>query len=186
MTVYKVRRIILESYGVLLACAIIGLIAGYLLQLSMEEIRRLPLILMMVPPINGLGGNIGCILGARLTSALHLGTIEPKLRGQKMLNQNLLASAFMGSGVFLFVSAVLFAFMCIKGMALGCSASLMLSFLIASLILMTIIISLATASAFLSFRRGLDPDNIVIPIVTSVGDVLGVICLIMAIRIIGV
>jgi cation transporter-like permease len=38
--------------------------------------------------------------------------------------------------------------------------------------------------AFLSYIRGLDPDNVVIPIVTSIGDIVGVTCLIISIKIV--
>jgi cation transporter-like permease len=36
----------------------------------------------------------------------------------------------------------------------------------------------------LSYAKGLDPDNVVIPIVTSIGDIMGVTCLIIAIKLI--
>ena len=45
-----------------------------------------------------------------------------------------------------------------------------------------IVVFATVVSAFPSFRRGLDPDNVVIPIVTSVGDVSGIACLITASR----
>lgn len=186
MVVYKVRRIILESYPVLLACVVIGLSAGHLLNIHLDKIRTLPLILMMIPPINDLGGGLGCILGARLASALHLGMIEPRFKGQKVLNQNLAASALMGSGVFLFVSALFFVIAYMQGMAPAYSARLMLAFFMAGLMLTVVVMLLTTVSAFVSFRKGLDPDNVVIPILTSVGDVFGVTCLLMAIKIIGV
>jgi mgtE-like transporter len=178
MAASSVKRIVLESYPVLAVCILIALAAGHMLNTSIGEIREVPMILMMIPPINGIGGNIGSILGARLASALNLGTIEPKLRGQKVLRGNVVASCLTGLGAFSLISAIFF--------VITRSASLTLAFLIAGIVL-TIIITLVTiASAFISFRGGLDPDNIVIPIVTSIGDVLGVTCLIMAIQIMGV
>jgi cation transporter-like permease len=51
--------------------------------------------------------------------------------------------------------------------------------------LICLIILLVISTAFLSFKRGLDPDNTVIPLVTSVTDLVGIACLIFAIGVIG-
>ena len=186
MAVYSLRRIVLESYPLLLACGVISLAAGYLLNVYAEKLVLIPLILMMVPPLNGLGGNVGSILGARLTSALHLGTIESKFARQKILDQNLAASALMGLGAFTFAGAVFFAVAWGFGSPLIDSVKLSLAFFMAGAMLSAVVVFVTVASAFISFRKGLDPDNIVIPIVTSIGDVSGIMCLIIAIQIMGV
>lgn len=178
MAASSVKRAVIESYPVLVVCMLISLAAGHILNTSIVEIREVPIILMMIPPINGIGGNIGSILGARLASALNLGTIEPRLRGQRVLRGDVAASCLTGLGAFSLVSAGFF--------VITRSISLTLAFLIAGVVLTLIITLVTIASAFISFRGGLDPDNIVIPIITSIGDVLGVTCLIIAIQIIGV
>lgn len=170
----------------LLVCALIGLLAGYMLKVNIEKIEAVPLILMMVPPINGIGGNIGSILGARLASALHMGTVEPKLRGQKVLGGNIKASVLISICVFLSIGAVFFAIAYAQGMALAGSARLMSVFISAGMMLVPIALLSTVASAFISFMKGLDPDNVVIPIVTSIIDVSGVTCLLIAIKIVGV
>lgn len=184
--VYSVKRIVLESYPVLIVCIFISSAAGYVLNLNIAEIRELPIILVMIPPINGIGGNVGCILGARLTSALHSGILEPRLRGQWVLRGNIFASTLVSLGVFAFTGAIFFAIALAYGITLYRSLVLMLAFFAAGMVLTTVVMLATMISAFISFKRGLDPDNVVIPIVTSIGDVVGVTCLIMAIKIIGV
>lgn len=186
MATYSVRRIVLESYPVLLACAIIGLFAGYMLNAQIEKIKEAPIILLMIPPINGIGGNIGSILGARLASALHMGMAEPKFKRQKVLSGNISASVFISVGIFSFVSLMVFAIAYMLGMVFVNSIRFMLTFLIASMMLVPIIVFATVASAFISFAKGSDPDNVVIPIVTSIVDVLGVTCLLIAVKIVGV
>lgn len=186
MTVYSVRRIVLESYPMLLVCALVGLLAGYVLKINMGKIEAVPMILMMVPPINGIGGNIGSILGARLASALHMGTVEPKIRGQRVLGGNVKASVFMSIGVFVFIGAVFFIIAYAQGMALAGSARLTSVFIAAGMMLVPIVVLSTIASTFISFMKGLDPDNVVIPIVTSIIDVSGITCLLIAIKIVGV
>lgn len=186
MTVYSLRRILWESYPVLVLCAALSLSAGLILSSQIDSIKALPLILMMVPPINGINNNVCSILGARLASALHMGTIEPKFGRQRMLNKNVQATWLMSIGVFWFTSVIFFAIALISGIGLARSIILMLAFLVASIVAIAVTMFCTIGLAFLSFTKGLDPDNIVIPIVTSIGDIMGVTCLIMAIKIVGV
>lgn len=186
MAIYRVKRIVLESFPVLTAGMIIALVAGYMLNSSIQKIAELPMILMMIPPINGIGGNIGSILGARLTSALHLGTLEPRLRGQLVLQKNMAASALVSFIIFSLIGAIFFAIAYASGIPIARSFSLALAFFIAGIALTTAVMFVTITSAFVSFRGGFDPDNVVIPIVTSIGDVLGVTCLLVAITIVGV
>jgi mgtE-like transporter len=54
-------------------------------------------------------------------------------------------------------------------------------------VLLVCIISLVSVfTAFLSFKRGLDPDDMVAPVVTTLGDTLGIIFLFLFIGVIGI
>ena len=52
------------------------------------------------------------------------------------------------------------------------------------LILVVSVVSVLTA--FLSFKKGLDPDDVVAPVVTTVGDTLGIVFLFILIGVVGV
>lgn len=184
MTVYRFKRIVFESYPMLLACAVIGLSAGLLLDAHLE--RLAPIILAMIPPLNGLAGNVGSILGARLTSALHIGTIQPHIRGQPLLRVNVVASSVLGLAVFAFVGLIFLVSAYMLGESFLGSIKIAGTFFITSVVLIAIVICMTIAAAFISFTKGVDPDNVVIPLVTSVCDVLGVISLLIVIQIIGV
>lgn len=186
MAVYSLRRILWESYPVLVLCAVLSLTAGLILNSQIESIKALPIILMMVPPINGINNNVCSILGSRLTSALHMGTIEPMFGKQIVLRKNTRASWFMSFGVFWFTSAIFFAVALTSGMGVLRSLMLMLAFFVASMVAIAVTMFCTIWLAFISYKKGLDPDNIVIPIVTSIGDIMGVTCLIIAMKIIGV
>lgn len=186
MVVYRIKRIVLESLPVLTVCILIALAAGHMLSSSIVEISEIPLILMMIPLVNGLGGNLGGILGARLTSALNVGTLKPRLRGQRVLRGNVAATAITSFAIYSLMGMFLLAIAHITGISIAHSLSLALAFFIAGIALSVAIIFITIASAFVSFKGGLDPDNVVIPIVTAVGDVLGVTCLMLAIKIVGV
>jgi mgtE-like transporter len=186
MPVYSFKRILIESYPILAASALISLGAGYLLSANIDKIKAIPFILMMVPPMNGIGGNIGCILGARLASALHLGTVELKFKGQKVLRCNVIASLLMGLIIFSFLAVVYFVAGLAAGLGIHSSIRLMLIFLMAGVILIPLIILSTVILAVVSFKKGLDPDNVVIPLTTSFIDISGVTCLLISVNIIGV
>lgn len=186
MTAYSLRRILWESYPVLILCAVMSLGSGLILQSQLESIKTLPLILVMVPPINGINNNVCSILGARLTSALHIGTIEPKFGKQVALRRNIQATWLMSLGVFVFTSVVFFALALVSGINPVQSVAIMVAFFLASMAAIGATMFCTVWLAFVSFSRGLDPDNVVIPIITSIGDIVGVTCLIIAMKIIGV
>ncbi|MEM2878332.1 MAG: magnesium transporter [Candidatus Hadarchaeales archaeon] len=185
MTFYSVKRIVGESYPVLLVCVLIGLVAGVTLQNSLERIEG-SLVLVMVPILNGIGGNLSSILGARIASALHMGTISSELRG-KTLKENVKVSVLTGISIFLLSGLAIFAMAFWRGLSVYESAKNAAVFVLASMLLLPVIISSTVLLALASFKRGLDPDNIVIPIVTSIVDVSASACLlIISINIVGV
>lgn len=184
MPYYDFKDIVYDSSDVLLLAVGIGTMAGYMLDVYSTQVTAT--VLAMVPPINGIGGNIGSILGARLSSALHMGTISPKLRGQSALKNNLFASVSMGLILFLSVGIVFFGISLLRGYNLLGSMKIALIFSCAGMLLVGIIAFISLISAILSYRRGMDPDNVVIPVVTTLVDLMGIISLLTMVNIIGV
>ncbi len=184
MPIYKLKKILSDSYQIILVSVTIGLIAGYMLEFYSGKITAITL--AMVPPINGIGGNIGSILGARLSSALHLGTITPDFKDQTTLTINLTASASLGLLVFSFTGVIFFMITKLTGSAFLESLKIAFIFFGAGMLLTGIIAMTSLTAAFLSYTRGIDPDNVVIPVVTTVVDVAGVVSLLIMVTIIGV
>lgn len=184
MRMFKLGKIISESYKVLLGGVAIAIAAGYMLHSYSPRLTAT--ILMMVPLINGLGGNIGSVFGARISSALHLGTIEPKLESQTALRINFSALGLMGLAVFAFAGFLLFGINLLGGTPFMTSLKAALAFFLAGLLLTALIALIALAAAFASYSRGVDPDNVVIPIVTSTVDVLGITSLLIMVYLLGV
>jgi len=57
--------------------------------------------------------------------------------------------------------------------------------LIAGVLAGLILTALSVLLAILTYGRGLDPDNILMPSLSTVGDIITVICLLFAVRIVG-
>jgi mgtE-like transporter len=172
-----VGAIVRGQAGVLLVTAVVTLVTGLVLRFEEASLFARPWVLALVPVINALGGNLGAVLGSRLTSGLHLGMVEPSLeRGPLTDNVSVIATASV------IVYGTLALVIALTGPWLGFLPAIAfgdaLAVVLGSGVLLTVgVIGLSVGSAFLAYRRGLDPDDIVIPVVTSLTDLLGVIVL---------
>ncbi len=118
-----------------------------------------------------------------MTSALHMGTIEPRIRGQQMLGTNITASWIMSLAIFTLTSIIFFGIAHGLGTPTLDAIRIAAAFFVAGMMLTAAVIFTAIAAASTSFAMGIDPDNVVNPVITSIVDVLGVICLIFSIQI---
>jgi len=141
----------------------------------------LPGLLILVPATMGTRGNILGIFSARLTSALHLGTIKPIFRRNIPLNSNIKTGIFLSVLISSF-SGLVAHFACVF---LGFESMGALNFVLIAL--MTAIFSdsflifVSVLVSFTSFKRNIDPDNILIPIVTTVSDFTSIMFLFVSV-----
>ncbi len=176
----SIKRILRESIPMLFICGVLGTIAGVTLNEQLEGLIALPAILVILPPFLGESNALGGILSARLSSMLHIGTVEPKSVPDRLVSANFLVIYCLALFLFLFVGALAYA----ASIQLGLPTPHVLTMLTISLIgglFCTTFLNLASYYiAILSFRFGLDPDNDTIPLITSLTDVVGVFSLLFA------
>ncbi len=179
-----VRRILVESIPMLFICGVLGTIAGVSLNMKLDSLIALPAILVLIPPFLGESNALGGILSARLSSMLHIGTVEPKPFPDKLVSANFAVIYIFSVFLFLFVGLLSYIASIYLGIpTLDVGKMLMISLL--GGILCTTFLNLASYYiAILSFKFGMDPDNDTIPLITSLTDVVGVLCLLFAIFII--
>lgn len=178
MTVYSIKKILRESFWLLTICIIFEILAGQILN-SREDIISIPALLAAVPVINGVGGNIGSILGAKLTSGLHVGYVRPKFSDKAVINifSSVLIFALL---VFAILSVLMLIFLPFSGISMDIPfVKFFIVVFIAGLILTIIISIMGVFSAFITFKRGFDPDNVVTPIITTSGDTIGITIIIV-------
>jgi len=185
MTYYKVSGIVRESLPLLTICILLEIMVGQMLEGNMTDFSDIPILLAVIPIINGVGGNIGSILGSRITSGMHLGSMKVGFSDKKLM-KNVGYSLVMG----LIAYSTLCALLWTLHITLGASGP-GISFLELAVIMVgagiMVIASLsviAIISASLSFRRGIDPDNVVTPSVTTSGDLLGILFLLLMVVIV--
>ncbi|UCG36015.1 MAG: magnesium transporter [Candidatus Bathyarchaeota archaeon] len=159
-----------------------AILAGLLVASSLGLFLQKPWIVALYPGILSMRGVIGGLFSGRLSTGLHLGTVEPRILGRKtetfhtLLNSTVVLTfgSSMLLGSFAFVFGTFFWGMTPLDMItiLGILVSTMgLSILAVSPI--TIVV------AFSSAKKGLDPDIIVYPITATMADILVTICYVL-------
>jgi mgtE-like transporter len=184
--IYSWKKIVKNSLPILTLAALIEIFAGQILQENQNNLLIFPIFLISIPVINSVGGNIGSILGARLASGLHIGNIEITLKDKNMQN-NFLTSLIMGLITYAVLGILIYYIAHLVNIPMEIDLFVFVSIVLITgglLILMLSMVSVFTA--FLSFKRGLDPDDIVAPVVTTFGDTLGIILLFLLIGMVGI
>lgn len=181
-----VRRIVRESFITLSLAAAVGVVAGALLEIRLEQWIAAPVLLIMIPSFIANCGSLGGILSSRLASKLHVGTIEARLVPGRLAALDVSVVflfaifAFAGIGTAAWTAATLF------GHAPPALGRVLVIALVAGVIATVMLAMVAYSTAVASVRFGLDPDNEGIPIVTSVMDLLGLISFVVVVTAIGV
>jgi mgtE-like transporter len=179
------RRVMRESLPVLSYAAVMGVLAGTVLETRLETLVTDPALLVAVPPFIASSGALGGILSARLSSQLHVGLIEPArapdapaaLEGS--LTLVLAVTGFTVVGLATWMGASVF------GIAAPPAWQLVVGLVSGGLLATVLLFFVAYYAATASYRFGLDPDNSSIPIVTSSMDFLGILCLVIGISLVG-
>lgn len=155
----------LNSSTSLMAGAVLGSITG-----TLDEF---PGLLVLVPAAIGLRGNIFSAVGNRLSTALHTGELDLDLRARGPLRQNVEASLVLTlvMSVVLAVTGWLIALgLDIEGLT---SPLVLIGISVAGGLLASLVVLAATlVLVWSAVRKGWDLDNVVAPVVSTLGDVL--------------
>ncbi len=171
------KKIVYEAAPVLMICGLLEMFAGSALVINVEKILEKAGILTIVPGFLENGGALGGILAARLSTKLHLGEIEPKpIPSMKVIKEFI--------KVFV-VSLIIYPTLGFYGYFVALLLKLpipslhivFLSVLVAGIMLLAVTIFMVYFVSIISFKRGLDPDNITIPLITSGIDATGMFIL---------
>jgi mgtE-like transporter len=175
------RSIILQQIVVLTSCAVIDMFTGSILEEMKRSIEMLPGLIIMIPPLIDLRGNIGCALGSRLGSALHLGTIKPRFAMSAELRANVISAIIVSVLGSLAIGLMSLVTSLIVGVTAISFPKLLFIALLSGVLSGLIIVPVTVLLAFVSFRRGWDPDNVTGPVMTTLGDVVTVSCIVLSV-----
>lgn len=153
---------------------LMGLIAGALLASSYSLFSEFSWAIVLYPGILSVRGALGGLFSGRISTALHLGTIRPTLKDNTKSATQLLNSIIVLTLVSSLVMSVL-----------GSVTSLLAGYIglvdvprIFLTVVSTMGLSIILISPFtywfsvFSFNRGLDPDKLVYPVVSTFSDIV--------------
>jgi len=180
------RKILIESIPIMVIGGLLGTMSGSILGNSFEGLIGIAGILTMIPAFLEDGGAIGGILAAKFSSSLHIGSLEYSLIPPRKAQKMFLSMHIMGLIVFSLIGIFAFFISKYAGMdALPLYKMVVIS-VIAGEILILAVNFIAYYSSIISFKHGIDPDNVTIPTITSLMDIMGTGCLILVLMIFGV
>lgn len=146
--------------------------AGALLGAMVPHLREAAGVLVMVPGLMALRGNINGAMGARLGSAVHLGLLEPEDPLGPVARANVLASLVLSLAMGALVGALGWLLSVVAGLPTISIGRLTLVGALTG-VLSGLVLALITLGIVLTAtRRGIDPDNVTGPLLTVVGDVI--------------
>ena len=167
----SVKSIVSEALPFELVCTIGGVFAGVILVKMIDAIEMIPGLLVLVPAILGMRGNISCTLGSRLGSAIHLGLISRIERNPELINNvagsltlSLIMSVVLGILAHLFTVAL-----GMESVGVVVLVSIAVFAGVSSGLILAVIAVVITIGAF---RYGIDPDNVTTPALGTLGDVI--------------
>ncbi|MEO2107450.1 MAG: magnesium transporter [Actinomycetota bacterium] len=179
-----VRRVTRESLPILMYTAAMGILAGSVLEARKETLITSVALLVAVPPFIASSGAIGGILSARLSSQLHLGLLDPTAIPKRPAWLEGTLTVLFATVGYLAVGLLTAAAAGLLGYGGPGVVPLIGVTVTAGLLAVLMIFAVGYYAATASFRFGLDPDNVGIPLVTSTMDFVGILCLTVGIVVI--
>lgn len=160
---------------VLYLCIFFDLFAGFFLGTNFEKImERYPHLLVILPGLMGLRGNVFGSLFSRLSTSLYLGASEPSFR-DRFVYKNALFSIWASTVPILVLLIV--SYLKLNDFA-GFTASAQISITSGTLIGLILSIN-SIAVVILAFKKAIDPDSISGPLITSVADLITIPSLVL-------
>ena len=182
-----VREVAVEAYREALpalgASLVGGLLAGVVLGGMRADLRAVEGLLVLVPALLATRGNVYGSLGARLATGLHQGLIEPRVRaGDRRIRAAAAAALANGIVASVFAATAAFAILSALGAPVASLGRLVGIAVVAGLLSGITLVVVVVTVVFAGYRRGYNPDTLVGPLVTTTGDVFGILFLLIAVR----
>jgi len=185
------KEMVKQSLPLIIFCGLGAIVAGITLSLMTGLFETIPGLIVVIPAIIAMRGNISTALGSRLGSAYHLGAINSDNLWNDELKQNIIGSlilSFLVSfiiGILAYITTIIF-FRNLVNIDLSILAIKLIFIVLLAGILSGIILTFMTIGIiYLVFKRGYDPDNITGPALATFGDMISMACIFVSAAIMG-
>ncbi len=185
MTFYKAKEIVKQGVSPIISSVIISSFAGAMLNAKLEALLALPILLVLVPSISDMTGNIGCMIGSKIATFLHLGLVRPRIERNPYLEKYVAAILVVAVLSSLYLTFLTIAVSYISGLGVVAPLKILEIVVITGVSVSIVATLVGIGVAFVTYKYGWDPDNTTIPIITAIGDVAGVAILLFVASITG-
>ncbi|MBU6997625.1 MAG: magnesium transporter [Theionarchaea archaeon] len=179
-------RIIKDSLGILVISACLSTGSGLLINSRIQQFLIMSGLLTLVPPFLEGGGALGGILSSRLSTGLHLGMIESTWRPSSDALEDFSVITLLGITLFPAIGVLAFGASTFLGLDFPPLYLVVQACLYAGVLIAVVVCFLSYYAAVASTRFGLDPDSVVIPMISGFMDFLGTNCLLVALVALGI
>lgn len=179
------QRIIYESVPMLLVAGFMSTLAGLIINSRLDGFLMLPALLVMVPLFLEDNNALGGILTSRLSSMLHTGMFDPGMFPGKQIIPNFLLIYIYSLVVFPLVGVSAYAASILMGIGSPGLGSMIFISTSAGLVAVTIVNLVGYYVAITAHKLRLDPDNHSIPMMSSIVDASGAMCLVAVLMLVG-
>jgi mgtE-like transporter len=176
-------KTIKETFSTLLAIAVIVNVTGTVLRQISETISSRKEIFTVYPALIDTVGDVGSVVGSTATTKLVLGLVNPVFSSIKKHAPRILAT--WAASLIMFIMYAVLSLLTQTSPLNSSFLSFIMLLLTTNLIAVFIIVIISFAIAIATFRKGLDPDNFVIPIESSLADSITTAALLIALLLIG-
>lgn len=176
----EAKRIVKQSMPVLVICIFFEIAAGIIVERGTSAIMSYSVLLVLLPAFLNEGNALSGMLTSRLSSMLHIGTMESRRYPNGPAYENFLIIYILATVTFLFIGTAAFI---VQPSGLD-YLELMGIVLISGLLTTTVINFLSYYVAVSAVKFDLDPDDHCIPITSSIMDMVGTAILVTVITIV--
>ena len=173
------RQTFLVLGGSLMGSFFAGIVLGGEGMTSAME--SIPGLLLIIPAFLATRGNVYGAMGAKIATALHQGIIEPEFAKNPRLMNALKSALINGTLASAFIGVAGWSLLRAFGRSVApfwmFLSILVVSGVVSAVFMSTILVYLL----FIGYRRGMDPDVLSGPLITSIGDFLGMFILFFSI-----
>ena len=180
------KQIVKESLPILVIAGTLSLIAGVVLERSVERLFTFSVLLILVPGYLSTAGALGGILSSRLSTKVHLGLIEPARVPQGDARDDIRITFLLALPIFVLLAVLGGTFGALAGRTSPGIGMLVVVALTGGLVATAFVAAVAYYGTLAVVRFGLDPDNHGIPLVSASLDVVGALTLVGALLLWGV
>lgn len=166
--------------------ALTSLISGVVLAAMGPRLHAIPGLFVLIPVAIGMRGNIFGALSARLGTSIHSGLFEISARREGVLYQNVYSTTLLTIATSVAMGVLARAMSALFGINTVTVWDLTVVALVGGLLSSIFVLAFTVWLSIASYRRGWDLDAVGAVLVTVVGDVVTLPCLLVASFLVGI